>query len=378
MKENHSEPKNTSSIPPLEIIDLDLNGTTVTEDSIDSPLDKHASSKHRGGNNESFFEKHILRINWHIILLLVFLVSIGLIVYKISTWGNRVESDYDPNASQDFEFEVEVQDNILPHFVDEDSPVADDGITTVLAFGNAPFADAFGENDNLAVLIENLTDNVVVHNCAVEGSYLAASQYTFLADEDPMDAFNFFWLTTLAAMDNTIIYEQAFEAMGDTVPAGAREAFDILSTIDMYTVDVITVMYDGSDYLAGRPVSNPDNNTDIQTFYGNLNAGIEKLHEYYPHLRIIVMSPTFAYALDENGEYVSSDLYLYNEYPLSTYAMMLERGASMHTASFLDHFYGTVNELNADQYLEDHLHLNAEGRKKVAERFVFALEYYDE
>ena len=299
-------------------------------------------------------------------------------MYKISTWGNRVESDYDPNANNDFEFEVEVQDNILPHFVDESIPAANDNVTTVLAFGNAPFADNLGEKDNLAVLIDDLTDDVVVYNCAVENSYLAASQYTFLANEDPMDAFNFFWLTTLAAMDNTIIYEQAFEALGENAPAGAHEAYDILSTIDMNTVDVVTVMYDASDYLSGRPVSNPENNTDIQTFYGNLNAGIEKLHEYYPHLRIIVMSPTFAYALDENGEYVSSDLYHYNEYPLSTYAMMLERGASMHTASFLDHFYGTVNELNADQYLEDHLHLNAEGRKKVAERFVYALEYYDE
>ena len=378
MKENHSEQKNTSNIPPLQIIDLDLDEATIMEDSIDSSSNKRASFKDSAGNNESFFEKYILRINWHIVLLLVFLVSIGLIVYKISTWGNRVESDYDPNASQDFEFQVEAQDNILPHFVDEDSPVVDDGVTTVLAFGNAPFADAFGESDNLAVLIENLTDNVVVHNCAVEGSYLAASQYTFLPNEDPMDAFNFFWLTTLAAMDNTIVYEQAFEAMGDTIPVGAREAFDILSTIDMYTVDVVTVMYDASDYLAGRPLSNPENNTDVQTFYGNLNAGIEKLHEYYPHLRIIVMSPTFAYALDQNGEYISSDLYLYNEYPLSTYAMMLERGATLHASSFLDNFYGTVNELNADQYLEDHLHLNTEGRKKVAERFVYALEYYDE
>mgnify|MGYP003296001730 CR=1 FL=1 len=36
------------------------------------------------------------------------------------------------------------------------------------------------------------------------------------------------------------------------------------------------------------------------------------------------------------------------------------------------------NELNADEYLDDHLHMNLAGRKKVAERFVYALEYYDE
>jgi len=372
MKENHSEITNVSGIPPLEIIDLDHDDTTIKEDPVEYSYKKQKSE------NKSFFEKYVLCINWHIVLIFVFLLSIGLIVYKVSTWGKKVQSDYDPNANQDFELEVENQDNILPHFVDEDFPAANDGITNVLVFGNAPFADNFGEKDNLATLIDNLTDNVVVYNCAVEGSYLAASQYTFLPDEDPMDAFNFFWLTTLAAMDNTLIYDQAFEALGDDIPSGAREAFETLSTIDMDTIDVVTIMYDASDYLDGRPISNPENNTDIQTFYGNLNAGIDKLHEYYPHLRIIVMSPTYAYALDKNGEYVSSDLYLYNDYPLSTYAMMMERGASMHASSFLDHFYGTINELNADQYLEDHLHLNIEGRKKIAERFVYALEYYDE
>ncbi len=388
MKENHSEQKHTSNLPPLDIIDLD-DDTTLDRGVVSST--KNTSGEFQTAQNNrsnpdslsedheepsTFFEKYIFRINWHIVLLVVFVLSVIFIVYRFFTWGERIESDYDPNHVNT-ELELEVLDNILPMLNTGDSAAADDGVRTVVAFGNAPFSDDLGSENNLSQLIETLTD-AVVYNCAVDGSYLAASEPTFSAENDPMDAFNFFWLTTLAAMKNTIIYESAFEALGEDVPVGAREAYETLSTLDFSTVDVVTVMYDASDYLAGRKISNPENNTDIQTYYGNLNAGIEKLHEYYPHIRIIVMSPTYAYAVNENGDYVSSDLYLYDEYPLSTYALMLERGASMHAASFLDNFYGTVNELNADQYLADNLHLNLEGRKKVAERFVYALEYYDE
>ena len=44
--------------------------------------------------------------------------------------------------------------------------------------------------------------------------------------------------------------------------------------------------------------------------------------------------------------------------------------------TFVDNLYGTINEDNAEDYLTDHLHLNQEGRKKVAERFVYALNYF--
>ena len=44
--------------------------------------------------------------------------------------------------------------------------------------------------------------------------------------------------------------------------------------------------------------------------------------------------------------------------------------------TFVDNLYGTVTEDNAQDYLIDHLHLNVAGRKKVAERFVYALNYF--
>ena len=388
MNNTHSDNHNSSHIPPLDIIDLDDSNSINAEGEIS--FDKSITEEFRsdlkspgknysGDDNddsENFFEKYILRINWHIVLLLVFVVCIILLVYRFSTWGTRVESDYDPN-NINTELEVESHDNILPLLIDEELMPADDGIRTVVAFGNAPFADARGTDENLTSLIEDLS-GAVVYNCSVADSYLAATEPTFNAAKDPMDAFNFYWLTTLATLDNTGIYESAFAEMGDDIPEDAKETYEILTTLDFNTVDVITIMYDASDYLDGRYIYNPENLTDIQSFYGNLCAGIDLIQQTYPHIRIIVMSPTYAYAVNENGDYVSSDLYLYSEHPLSRYSMMLEQGAAYYVVSFVDNFYGTINELNADEYLEDHVHLNDAGRKLVAERFVHALEYYDE
>lgn len=370
-----------TSLPPLEIIDLDEQDTIRNDGKIDfekstTEYREEQTSEKDDEDNRNFFEKYILRINWHIVLLLVFLLCVILIVYRFSNWGTRVESDFDP-SNMDTEWEIETYDNILPLLIDESLMPEDDGVRTVVAFGNTPFADNKNSENSLASLIEEFS-GATVYNCAVAGSYLAASQPTFNGAEDPMDAFNLYWLTTLATLDNTAIYESAFAELGAQTPADAQEAYDILTTLDFDTVDVIAIMYDASDYMDGRLIYNAENLTDIQSFYGNLSASIDLFQQIYPHIRIIVMSPTYAYAIDENGDYVSSDLYLYSEHPLSRYSMMMEQSAAYYGVSFLDNFYGTVNELNADEYLEDNLHLNDAGRQKLAERFVHALEYYDE
>jgi lysophospholipase L1-like esterase len=44
----------------------------------------------------------------------------------------------------------------------------------------------------------------------------------------------------------------------------------------------------------------------------------------------------------------------------------------------VDNLYGTITEDNADKYLIDNLHLNVEGRKLVADRLIYALDYFKE
>ncbi len=306
----------------------------------------------------------------HIIFVLIILIFLGIIVYKIWNWGTTVKSEYDPNNISD-NYEIEVQDNIIPLLNETDILGVDDGKTTIVAFGNAPFADDRDSEDSLASLIEEKTGATVI-NCAISGTYLAAAGEHIQNTPDKMDFFNLYWLSTIACVNNDMHLETI-----EGLPQEALDVVEQMKTIDWETVDVITIMYDGMDYLEGREVYDETNLTNIQTTYGNLCASIELFQQFYPYIRIIVMSPTYAFGIDDNGEYISSDIKVYNEHPLSTYAGMMERGAYLHYVTYLDHIYGTVHEDNATQYLIDNIHLNVAGREAVAERFKYALEYFD-
>ncbi len=370
--------------PDVKIIDLDKLADEESidydkisqEDSLtlDMNSDSHAHSRHHEKRSMWDF---ILKINWHVVLLLVLAFSVFFVFYRIKNWGTRVDLD-NLGDIDDTLYDVEVLDNFLPLIYEGDAPAMNDGITNVVLFGNDTLAQNRGTSDDIAVMIEGLTD-ANVYNCAVTDSFLASKFYFIGAESSPMDAFTLYWMTTAFAIDNTEPFDSLFEDFGDQLSPDARTAYDTMCSIDFNTVDVIGILYDANDYLAGKPLTNMENPTDVVTFTGNLEASIELIQETYPHIRIIVMSPTYAYAINESGDYVSSDMYCYLEdYKLSTYALMLERSASSQGVSFVDNIYGTINENNADQYLLDNINLNIAGRKKIAERFVEALTYYDE
>lgn len=379
---NTSQTRKEKELSEVTIIDLDK-----LDDDIDIDYDKIAEEKsltlelkdstNTPSRSKTGIMERILKINWHLILLIVFVFAVIFIIYRIKNWGVKVDLDK-LAVTDDTEYDVERMDNILPLIYEGNSPAQNDGVRKVVLFGNDTFAQNKGTSDDMANMIAELSDSTV-YNCAVTGSYLT-STYNYI---NPDDAFNLYWLTTAfcydAEYDVKSSYEDLFEQYGDQLSQEGIEAFETLCSIDFNTVDVIGIMYDANDYLAGKPLINHDKNDDIHTFTGNLVASIEAIQKTYPHIRIIVMSPTYAYAINPEGEYISSDLYCYLEdFKLSKYALFIEYFTTTHGVTFVDNIYGTVNETNADQYLLDHINLNVDGRKKLADRFVYALTYFDE
>lgn len=366
----------TLPIPDLELIDLEADtGMGSGEDHyIDNTGAVIPAEYDDGEIKPPFFS----RINIHVVLLAVTVLFVAGLVYKVMTFGVHVDLDEifqdGPGTYAD------TFDTFLPLMDTDGNPVFKtygEG-STILFFGNAPFADDRGSGDNLVSLIRDMT-GAEVYNCSVSGSFLAADQSELNADISPWDAFNFYWLCSLATgyHDTTDAeYQKAVAALGESAPPEAMEVYNTLTSIDLSTVDVVVVMYDGSDYLAGHAMYNDGNATDITQFTGNTEAGIELLQYCYPNIRIIIMSPTYAFGLDENGNYVSSDIQRYGWDVLSTYVIKQYASCASRMVTFVDNLYGTINEDNAEDYLTDHLHLNQEGRKKVAERFVYALNYF--
>lgn len=353
-----------NTIPNITVIDLE-----------------HPSSQEDAQQDENGEDTAVSsRINMHIVFLIVFLLLIiALIVgvaYRFLHWGRNVDLDEffkDGTGTVD-----NTLDMILPLKDENENPLyrTYGKDSTIVFFGNGPFADDRSSKDNLVNLIQEMT-GATVYNCSVEGSYLAALNYYLEPKEYPMDIFNFYWLCHVAAGDEVDpIFLEGVKTLGASAPAETMDVYNTLNALDPNTVDVIAIMYDASDYLAGHSMFSLENSTDISTFTGNLEAGIGVLKDAFPNARIMVLSPAYAYGIDENGKYVSSDIQRYGHDVLSTYVSLQSQSCYARGVTFVDNLYGTITEDNASEYLTDNLHLNLDGRKKIAQRFVDALNYF--
>ena len=388
----HTSPVN--GMPDIEIVDLE----NETMQDTDSGKSAHKSNKKqtsdvspKADEYDDFSEEYeeedypeedkapapagIRRfLNVHVFFALVMIIVIGLVAYRFTHWGQRVsQSDIFKDGQGSYD---DSWDSILP-LTDENGQMVITDASNIVLFGNAPFADDRDSSDSLANLIAKET-GANVYNCSISGSYLAAQELNFDPTVAAMDAYCLYWLVSLATgapIDN--YYVQAAEQLGDKTPADAEEVINTLKTLDFNTIDTVAIMYDATDYLLGNPMYNDDNPTDPTQFTGNLEASLDVLQSLYPQTRIIVMSPTYAYAVDENGDYVSSDMYIYNNRDvLSTYVIKECYSANLHSVSFMDNLYGSITEDNAKEYLTDNLHLNVKGRKLIAKRFEYFLNYY--
>lgn len=376
--------KNTSNdsqqmykIPDLDIIDLEQKDLSYPDG---NGQELPASPGTDDENGIRPRKRSLLSyLNLHVVLLVVFLLFVAGIAYKITNFGVHINLD-DIFADGPGEYS-DTFDTFVPLLDADNNPVFKDYSqgSTILAFGNAPFADDRDSKDNLVNLMRDKTGADIV-NCSISGSYLATQEAELDAEKCPWDIFNFYWLCHIAAHDEPVCaeYQKGLEILGDSAPPEAREVYDYLTNVDLSKVDAVVVMYDASDYLAGHEMYNDLNATDLTQFTGNTEAGIEYLQYFYPNIRIIVMSPTYAYGLDENGNYISSDIQRYGQDVLSTYVIKQYASCASRSVTFVDNLYGTINEDNADEYLTDHLHLNVKGRKKVAERFADALNYFQD
>ena len=313
----------------------------------------------------------------HLAILVVAVTVVTIITIRIKNWGNFISQE---DIFQDGEGTYEdTFDQIFPVLDAEGNIIfgSSDGEWNVLILGNSPFSDDRDSKDSLANIIAERTEANLI-NCSISGSYAAAEHPDFNAEIAPMDAYTPFWLCTLTYTDEIAsYYTDAAEALGENTPPEAAKVVATLSNLNMNTIDVITFMYDGTDYLMGHEMYSDQDATDIGQFTGNLAASIELIQEHYPHIRIIVMSPTYAFGIDENGEYISSDIQTYGQHFLSTYFNMQFAACYERGVTFVDNLYGTINEDNASEYLTDNIHLNVEGRKLVAERFLYALTYFE-
>ena len=80
------------------------------------------------------------------------------------------------------------------------------------------------------------------------------------------------------------------------------------------------------------------------------------------------MSHTYAQYLDEEGNVHNGTTKDLGNGSLNHYLVKEAEAVMDCGVSFVDNYYGTINEDNYKEYMRDHLHMNEVGREKVADR----------
>ena len=285
--------------------------------------------------------------------------------YDISPYNTDLLEDASYVASLEPAFET--LDNLIPLAPDKREGYVDDGVTTILCLGNDPFSLERGEN-GLAEQIAKKT-GATVYNGSFTGTTMAA-QFASYNDGYILDAFSFSYVAkSIASGDFDLMKTAATYSYDESFAKTAQ----MLSELDMNTVDMICVMYDGSDYVNKRPCDDPNAPYAEITYTGALRAGVKAIQEAYPHIRIVVMSHTFCHSIGEDGNFQNGDRADLGHGTLSHY-LQKERDATMDVSvSFIDNFYGSINEDNYLDYMTDYIHFNDAGREVLAQRFADCL-----
>ncbi len=308
-----------------------------------------------------------LHIGIHLILLIVIVAIVIVAGVRYFNWSRGTEITLDPTASSKYAIEVKDSMVLLPDSKMEGHE--DDGQTTILALGNAPFSDETGPN-GLAGQIEALSDATVI-NASFPNSQVAC----FNAKYDPStlsgmdDIFNLFYVAYAISIDDYTSLETVASAHPD-VPQ-YQAAVDALKSTDFSKVDVIAIMYDAIDYENKTPVQNPDNPDDLTTYVNSMRYAFQLIQDKYPYIRIVFMSPTYMMYKDADGDLSNGRTQNLGNGTLIQYWQWAYDTCGDSSVSFLDNYYGSVNESNYEEYLADNIHLNDAGRTKIADHFVY-------
>ena len=143
---------------------------------------------------------------------------------------------------------------------------------------------------------------------------------------------------------------------------------DIKAVMDVKDqIDVVILSYGMNDFLAQAPINNSDR---PWTGFGTaLNSGVLEIKGIFPQAQILIISPNFA-------SYFPIPVKNMGEKALYNYASIACDVAVGQGTLCVDAYDNLgVDAYNADEYLEDGIHLNEKGRSLYAKTIASCLLY---
>ncbi|MGN0306787.1 MAG: hypothetical protein ACI4DN_01095 [Lachnospiraceae bacterium] len=300
------------------------------------------------------------QINFHLVFFIVILILFVFAIVKLMIWNKGEDSGYDPNEDTS-EFDVETMDHIQPLSSSRLEGFVDDGVTTILCLGNSPFSDNKTET-GLAQALANQVGGVA-YDASFADSFQSLKNQVYDPDY-PNDGVSLYAIAEAVTQGDFSTMESAAAALSEE----AVQSVNLLKELDFSTVDMLIIMYDLSDYIDHRPLYDPNNDSNLQTWSGALNASLELIEAKWPHIRTVILStPACGKTID--NFYVDGDIHNLGNGTIPDYLNYQMNVILNNGVSYVDLYYGVITVDTRDEYLVDDYHLNEKGIQAIARRF---------
>ena len=149
---------------------------------------------------------------------------------------------------------------------------------------------------------------------------------------------------------------------------GTRTKEILDSGVDFRNTDYFVVEYGMNDFLRATPLTSASSDYDIRTYVGALRVAVSSLQDYANDATVILCGPNYA-------QFFSGDRFIGDGQSLNTgygtlfnYAGICQYVANEQGAHFFDAYLDLgIDAYNADEYLEDGVHLSEKGRQLYAD-----------
>lgn len=153
-------------------------------------------------------------------------------------------------------------------------------------------------------------------------------------------------------------------------PGYFADSLALLKSINFGEVDIVTIAYGTNDFASGKRLDRPEDKTDIAVFAGALRYSIEALREAYPHLQIVLCTPTYRFKTDETGAFVcDSEEWEINDQKLTDFVQKIKEVADEYGLACVDNYIGSSICYDNKELCfsgKDGTHPNEVGRQKIA------------
>lgn len=149
--------------------------------------------------------------------------------------------------------------------------------------------------------------------------------------------------------------------------------------IDFSQTDYFIVEYGTNDFFRGVRQSDPDNIYNMKTYAGALRYAVSNLRELAPDATIILCSPMYAQFYKDGYLIGDGNITNNGNGTLFDYKGTCNYVANEQNTLFLNAYQDLgIDGYTAEQYLEDGVHLTAEGRQLYADALAKIILNYEE